>query len=152
MKIFRAQETSKVSDTRGSGEGVAVKKSGRGKKKLPAEKPQIAESEIKEKLAAHVETSNTAKSGVMKKNAQKLGEGFMNSEMKPAPVVPAPIPANSEEKETETEEKHLLKSDINLNDPKDPATQEKLKTVLSTGAFNFNPRERDILDKILADN
>jgi hypothetical protein len=46
----------------------------------------------------------------------------------------------------------VLKSDIAANDPKDTNTQEKLKSVLSKGAFNFNPREREALEKILANN
>ena len=42
-----------------------------------------------------------------------------------------------------------IKSDIAFNDPKDTNTQEKLKSALSRGAFNFNPKERAALEKIL---
>jgi len=159
MKIFPTQETSRISDTRSTGEGESVKR--KGKKKAAPVKPSISETEIREKLASHVETSNTAKSGIMKKNAQKLGDGFMNPEAKPLMKMEKPAMAEakepkaiSEEAETEVSkgDAHLLKTDVNLNDPKDPATQEKLKTVLSTGAFNFNPREREALDKILNGN
>lgn len=155
MKIFPTQETSKVAGGRSTGEGTSVKRNGpKGKKRAtPVEKPQVGESEIREKLAAHVETSNTAKSISQKKNTQKLGDGFMNPEAKP--VVPAVPEASSTEVAPESDSStkdHLLKSDINLNDPKDPSTQEKLKTVLSSGAFNFNARERETLDKILNGN
>jgi len=155
MKIFPTQETSRISDTRGTGEGESVKRKGK-KMVKPSVKPSISENEIRNKLAAHVETSNTAKSGILKKNAQKLGDGFMNPEMKPLVAKEAPATtvaaAPVEEKEKTSDEAHLLKTDVNLNDPKDPSTQEKLKTVLSTGAFNFNPKEREALDKILNGN
>jgi|GEM_PF-763896 len=160
MKIFPTQETSRISDTRSTGEGESVKR--KGKKKAAPVKPSISENEIREKLATHVETSNTAKSGILKKNAQKLGDGFMNPEMKPAvkmeqsAATAAATAATKEEPDATPEvasgDAHLLKTDVNLNDPKDPSTQEKLKTVLSTGAFNFNPRERETLDKILNGN
>lgn len=49
-------------------------------------------------------------------------------------------------------EKELSKpSDVGLNDPNDPATVGKLKSVLSKGAFNFNPKEREALEKILSE-
>ena len=55
--------------------------------------------------------------------------------------------------EVVNEEKELSKpSDVGLNDPKDPATVGKLKSVLSKGAFNFNAKEREALEKILADH
>lgn len=39
--------------------------------------------------------------------------------------------------------------DVKKNDPNAPETREKLKKILSTGAFSFNPKERDALSKIL---
>lgn len=159
MKIFPTHETSKIADTRNSASGAAVKKGGGGKKKSAPVKPAISESEIREKVASQVETSNTAKSGILKKNSQKLGEGFMNGEikpqLKPVPAAPAAPAAEKIEKVENVEKEEtnlLLKPDVSLNNPKDPAVQEKLKTVLSTGAFNFNPKEREALDKILNAN
>jgi hypothetical protein len=61
------------------------------------------------------------------------------------------IAENSEPKDS-VKESHLLMSDVKLNDPNDPTTQEKLKSILSKGAFNFNPREREALDKILSND
>ena len=52
------------------------------------------------------------------------------------------------EKYIEKEPKDIV-SDINLNDPKDPNTQEKLRGVISNGGFNFSLKEREILGKIL---
>jgi hypothetical protein len=83
----------------------------------------------------------------------------MNEEAKPIPKVvkdPEAAVASSEvevEKEVNSvKDSHLLLSDVQLNDPKDSNTQEKLKTVLKNGAFNFNPREKETLEKILSGN
>jgi hypothetical protein len=37
------------------------------------------------------------------------------------------------------------------NDPTDPATTEKLKSLLKTGAFSFSAKERDVLQQILGE-
>lgn len=39
--------------------------------------------------------------------------------------------------------------DIKNNDPKSPETQEKLKSLLKTGGFNFSDKERQVLSQIL---
>ena len=107
------------------------------------DKPRVSDGEIREKLASHVESSSTAKMN-MKKNTQKLGEGFLNENS---------IPTKIERTQLASEEEGKVESspsgDIALNDPKSPETQEKLKSVLSKGAFNFNPKEREALEKIL---
>lgn len=154
MKIFSQQES-----TTQATEGSSTKGPHGKKRAATPEKKQVSEREVREKLAAHVETSNTAKSKVLQQNSKQLGAGFMNEEMKPAPVevkkaesAPASEEENKDEKKDSVQESHLLMSDVKLNDPKDPATQEKLKTVLAKGAFNFNPKERETLDKILNGN
>ena len=126
----------------------------RKKSEAPIKK-ELDAAEIKEKLAAHVSTSDAAKNMAIKNN-KMLGQGFMNE--KPAPIVEAPIVEvkaseenNEEEIKTPNTKDLTIKSDIALNDPKDTNTQEKLKTVLSRGAFSFNSKERDALEKILAD-
>lgn len=96
----------------------------KAKSKVAVHKKELSDSEIREKLAANTEISGEAKARAMQ-STQKLGEGFMKKD------------------------DHLLKSDVQLNSPEDPVTSEKLKTVLSNGAFNFNPKERDVLSKIL---
>ncbi len=39
--------------------------------------------------------------------------------------------------------------DVKKNDPRDPMTSEKLKSMLHSGAVNFNGKEKEILSKIL---
>lgn len=39
--------------------------------------------------------------------------------------------------------------DVGLNDPKDPMTTEKLKSVLTSGGINFSAKEREVLEGIL---
>lgn len=91
------------------------------------EKKKMSDSEIREKIATKKESDISAI--VALKSQKKLGEGFMKE-------VPE---KNSEE---------ILK-DVSLNNPNDSNTQEKLKSALRTGAFNFNDREREALTKIL---
>lgn len=140
MKIFSPTESA---HPKGS-EVKSVKKSGKAKKHVaPPQKAEISERAIREKLASHVETSNSAKSKVMEKNSQALGAGFLSDAKAPGDKVEAP------KKEDSIKDSHLLMSDVKLNDPNDPNTQEKLKSVLTKGAFNFNAREREALEKIL---
>lgn len=159
MKIFE-NKVSAVSGARevneSNLEGMTKTAKAKGpsrKKAVKTDKPNISADEIRQKLAANVEMSNTAKKIQKEKNSQKLGEGFLNGEM-PMKKIEAPVVATEE---TKTEEKdpnfkdHLVKSDVGVNDPTDSTTTEKLKTVISKGAFNFNSREREVLDKILND-
>jgi hypothetical protein len=41
------------------------------------------------------------------------------------------------------------KSALGLNDPNSPATHEKLKSALKSGAVNFSPMQKKVLSKIL---
>ena len=120
----------------------------------------MSASAIKEKLAAHVETSDVSKNMAIK-NTKRLGENFMSDAIKPlvdTVSVDAPklakgeAAAEAEEIKTPNTKDLTIKSDIALNDPKDTNTQEKLKGALSRGAFNFNPKEREALEKILANS
>jgi hypothetical protein len=139
MKIFNDSS----SNLRQSQSSEAKKQSRRsGRRGDPVEKPHVSDRDIREKLATHVESSTTAKLQ-MKKNTQKLGDGFMNEDKIPPVIVKEEF--HSEEVSVETP----VKSDIATNNPKSPETQEKLKSVLSKGAFSFNPKERDALDRIL---
>lgn len=115
----------------------------------------MSASAIKDKLAAHVQTSDVSKNLAIK-NTKRLGENFMSETIKPiVDVVTVEAPkiggaAVEEEIKTPNTKDLTLKSDIALNDPKDTNTQEKLKSALTRGAFNFNPKEREALEKILA--
>ena len=139
MKIFN-DSSSNLRQSQSSEAKKQSRKSGR--RGDPVEKPHVSDRDIREKLATHVESSTTAKLK-MKKNTQKLGEGFMNENKIP----PAIVKEELQSKELSDETSVL--SDIATNNPKSLETQEKLKSVLSKGAFSFNPKERDTLDKIL---
>ena len=146
MKIFSSSENSKISDSESLKKTTKSVKKG---KNMPVKKERISESEIREKLAFHVETSNSAKSQIMKKNSKDSGAGFMNLK------APGHLPAVADEKNSETpsmKESHLLMTDVKLNDPSDSNTQEKLKLVLRNGAFNFNSKEKETLEKILGES
>jgi hypothetical protein len=156
MKIFSPQKTS--APTAKTSSIKAAKARGPAKKEaaeLPVKKNMSAD-QIKEKLAAHVETSGTSKSLAIQ-NSKKLGEGFLNPDAKPLVqaqpktelVEGAEAPKVAEEVKTPNTKDFVLNSDIAANDPTDTNTQEKLKTILSKGAFNFNAREKEALEKIL---
>lgn len=161
MKIFE-NKVSSVSNTREVNDSSmdksvkASKSKGVGRKKaVKPERPNLSSDEIRQKLASNVEMSNTAKKIQKDKNAQKLGEGFLNGDMPVKKPIPVEVPAAKIEEGKEVEvadpnfKDHIVKSDVGLNDPTDTTTTEKLKTVISKGAFNFNSREREVLDKIL---
>jgi len=152
MKIFTPSETNinrEASSTNKTANKNLKIKSNLTEKSAPTEKKALSEKEIREKLAAHVETSNSAKSKVLVQNSKQFGAGFLNAD--PSAIPEKISPEVSEDNES-TKGDHLLKSDINLNDPKDSNTQEKLKSVLQKGAFAFNPKEREALEKILGAN
>lgn len=91
-----------------------------------SEKPSVSNSEIREKLEKN-------KAGKFKRRSvkgKKMGDGFM-----------------ADQATSETEGK--TPSDVGLNDPNDPMTSEKLKSVLNAGVVNFSGREKEILAKIL---
>jgi hypothetical protein len=160
MKIFSSPKNSHVALS------PDVKKTGKSSKKqkqAPVEKSKMSNHEIREKLAAHVESSNTAKSQTMKKNAKEWGSSFLNPDIKAVKLevkneggvedsseVSSEGSSEGSSERPSLKESHLLLSDVKLNDPNDSNTQEKLKSVLRNGAFNFNPKEKDTLEKILA--
>jgi hypothetical protein len=150
MKIFPKKEVSNAPTPSVAKEG----KVGRKKAEAPIKK-ELSASDIKEKLAAHNAISDNAKNMAAVKNTKRFGEAFMNPDViaKAATEVvsvEAPmLPQTDEEVKTPNSKDLTLKTDIALNDPKDTNTQEKLKTALTRGAFNFNPKEREALEKIL---
>ncbi len=158
MKIFPKESAAVSKPTKGGGAAKAAKSIAKKKADAPVRK-DVSPNEIREKLAARVETSDAAKALAIKNTSKKLGEGFLNDEIKPAPVIEpiateakveaSEVAAVEEEKSPNTKD-FVMKSDIAKNDPKDTNTQEKLKSVISKGGFNFNPKEREALEKILA--
>ena len=150
MKIFPkdSRATSSVdSPKKASAKGITRKKpEAPVKKELSPDaiKLKIAENEAKSKAVDKVEI-----------NSKKLGDSFLNEDaVKKAPImIKEEIIAEKvkmvEEGKSPNTKDFIIKSDVQLNDPQDTNTQEKLKAVLSRGAFNFNPKEREALDKIL---
>ena len=157
MKIF-PKDSSATNSSAPAQRASSSKEGGPSKKKFAAPvKKEMSASAIKDKLAAHVETSDVAKNMAIK-NTKKLGENFMSEAIKPlvdtvsvdAPKLAKGEAETEEEIKTPNTKNLTIKSDIAQNDPKDTNTQEKLKTALTRGAFNFNPKEREALEKILA--
>lgn len=87
-----------------------------------SEKPRVDRNEILQKL----EDNNRSKFVPKGVKGKKLG--FAPDEEPSASGVP---------------------SDVGLNNPDDPMTSEKLKSVLQSGAVNFSGKEKEILGKIL---
>ncbi len=149
MKLF-----SETKPTVKGPENTAIKNSRKSKKTT---KIELSENEIREKInkaeSAKVETSKLSQI-----KGQKLGEGFLNQSANENKKLEN---KKLENKKLETAEEesvktpntsdYTVKSDVGLNHPLDTNTSEKLKTVLSKGAFSFNPKERDVLEKILSD-
>lgn len=148
MKIF--SPPSQAQDRPSRPEKAKSPKNGVSRKKMaPPERKDISANEIRGKLAAHTEASAAVKPQPKLQNSQKLGDGFMNEAVVRPPIVP-PAPEEITPEAEEVKKDILLKSDIANNDPTDTNTQEKLKTVLSRGAFSFNPKEKEVLERILA--
>ncbi len=150
----KGQAKPRKSDVKSVGE-EEVGNSDSRMKKLDPPKKEFSDREIREKLGKHVELSKSAKTMGQTKKPELLGNGFMNEE-----VVAAKVNEVKAQKATEVQPQDKTTigvsaidkpSDVGLNDPKDPLTTSKLKSVLDMGAFNFNPKERDILSKILED-
>lgn len=68
---------------------------------------------------------------------------------KPKPAAPA-IEEAQDLKMKNIKKDLTLKSDVDSNDPNDTNVQEKLKSILKTGAFNFSQKEKEALGQILS--
>lgn len=153
MKIFTEN---KIDTSVPSSETKINKGPTRKKTKTSVEKKNVSPEEIRQKLADHVELSNTGKQASNAKFQQKLGDGFLNENKKPIiqqPTIVEKLPSTNTEEVSDDPNPpgHLLKSDVGSNSPNAEETTKKLKTVLEKGAFNFNPKERDVLDRILSE-
>lgn len=103
--------------------------------KLPAPARKLTDAQIRAKVAAHQESS--AVTAAPKTPA--------------AAKVPTSSPANDTDSSTAnvTQKVELPQSDLAKNDPSDPVTQHKLRSLISNGGFNFSPGERKVLEGIL---
>ena len=90
-----------------------------------------------------------SRADVQEKIKQKFGDSFKAPVKKTEPVEDK-VEIQTKKTDVTEEEAHVgLKSDIGKNDPDSEVTQEKLKSLLQTGAFQFNDRERKALGEIL---
>lgn len=121
-----------------------VKKSSKKEVEQRPVRMQLSASEIRAKVE---ENSKPKVEKVEKPKGQKLGDGFLNESVK---VDRAAMKALAQAR-AEAPKDHTLPSDIDKNEPDNPVTTEKLKTILGSGGFSFNPKEREVLSKILED-
>jgi len=130
----------------------------RSMKKAEIKQPSLSASEIRQKVEEH--QTGRAQKKVMVNTANKQTSEFMKEQPIEVPktsIIPdkALNPAEVIKEEpavgehVEPSKGHVLASDIAKNDPNLPETTEKLKSLLSTGAFAFNDKEREALSKIL---
>jgi hypothetical protein len=103
------------------------------------EKPNLSAEQIRTKVANKDVETDTDKVEISSKAVSKKLFEFEDSNTKPS------VAATDEVKE----KTHVLKPDVGLNDPSDPATVGKLKKLINTGAVQFNPKERETLSKII---
>lgn len=107
----------------GNGERSVEARSSMIKRDL-SNKPSKNRDDILKKLADSKKSTFTPSKKAMPKKEEAIAKAAENSEGK-------------------------IPSDVGLNDPNDPMTSEKLKSVLSAGGVNFSGKEKDILSKIL---
>lgn len=93
---------------------------------------------------------NSDKSELHLKLKQKFGKDFERKDKAPkAESVDSPATRVSIDSSGKKEVGEEPIGDIKSNDPKSEVTQEKLRAILKTGAFNFNDKERQALSSIL---
>lgn len=165
-----ARENSKNTKRRNKAESTKLKTANlfeNNPQIIKREKPvkEFSDREIREKLSAHLDKSNSATTMNKIKKEEMLGSGFLDEDvvakkialqkskeqeaLNKADLLVKPIEEATESKTTISVEKIQKPSDVGLNNPKDPMTSSKLKSALDMGAFSFNPKEREVLSKIL---
>jgi len=136
----------------------------RSMKRAEIKQPSLSASEIRQKVEAH--QTGRGQKKLMINEANKQTSEFMKEkpiEIPKTSIIPEKVLNPPEQKQVaaivkeepavgehvEPSEGHVLASDVDKNDPNSPETTEKLKSILSTGAFAFNDKEREALSKIL---
>ncbi len=93
------------------------------------------------KVQASIQKNIDPQAAIKEKIKAKFGDKFKEKK-KPEEKVEL---SNSSVKNSSEEDFGDLKS----NDPNSSVTKDKLKDILRSGAFEFNPKERETLAKIL---
>ncbi|MFG1501062.1 hypothetical protein ABMA70_12720 [Halobacteriovorax sp. XZX-3] len=141
--------TKKVGRSNAAADLPVASKSTGGQSIVRRERPsELSRGEIKAKIENHKrEKEEKMKAAIAEHKATKQGQAVQKASS------PVEKKAQAIKEATKAEVKITPEGepfgDIAKNDPKDPATQEKLKGVLTAGAFNFSDKERDVLAKIL---
>lgn len=145
MKVFNNFEVSKAQE-REREDRVGGSSSQKSKLKERPPKKAFSEGEIRTRVERGLKKREIQEAA--KFNTQKTGDTFLNESalVKVKPVAPA-VMMDSQEAITKAED--VVIGDVQKNDPSDPVTHGKLKTVLSKGAFSFSEKERDVLAQIL---
>lgn len=135
---------------------------GSGRKIVKRERPeQLSESEIRAKIEEiKVEKENKVKPVIkdtlitsMPDDVEIVHKSSIihkndGTDIKKPKKIEEPVVAP--EVEMKNVKKDLtLKSDVDKNDPNDTNVQEKLKSILKTGAFSFSQKEKEALGQIL---
>lgn len=166
--ISNQKISSKQSSIAGGEASAGTSHHNRSMKKASISQPYVSPQEIRQKLEDikmgrgqkknQVNEANKQASEFMKEGSIQvpktsiIPEKVLNPPVQPAQPVQEAKPqaeAAAVAEPAESNEDHLLVSDVSKNDPNSPETTEKLKSILSTGAFHFNEKERDALSKIL---
>lgn len=115
----------------------------------------IGDYKMKVQSASTPQKSNIAKE-LDSKLRDKFGDKFLRANEKNEMLAKKKAAQEQEKLELshsarkgESKEDHLLKSDVENNDPNAEVTRGKLKDLLRSGGFNFNPKERKALSQIL---
>lgn len=111
-----------------------------------------SDSEIREKIFK----LSGGKAGTAPAGFDRAAKPMPGPEIKKAvegkelgPAAKADIKTKGKPGKAAAKKDHLLKSDVSANNPADPVTQEKLKSILKSGSFSFNDKERKALGSIL---
>ena len=118
--------------------------------------PQLSSEEVRDKIRLEQNRKLTA-NNIREKSQSERPQYPLDSEIKELPPAKKSVPASpvvSQDTDNENNDEKAVKvvaGDIKLNDPNDPNTREKLKTMMKSGGFNFSPQERSALAQILKD-
>ncbi|MDA8792328.1 hypothetical protein N9N67_03730 [Bacteriovoracaceae bacterium] len=110
---------------------------------------QVRNSKNMAQLAQKKRKQGSRNLATEKKLREKFGEKFESAQVKNKEV-------QEKAKISEAAKKKLMvigdekKPEHLQNDPKNPVTKEKLKGLIQNNGFSFNPKEREVLNKILA--
>lgn len=157
MRVFKSSASIQISQN-------SSKKKGQGAqpRRLSPAEVQARFEELKMKKHGSEALAKQRAKFKRSQTSQFMGGGILNRKRFPQAEVQqvAKPPEAQPIEQTQAEgpaydspntDDYTIQSDIANNDPNSDVTREKLKGILSAGGFSFNPKERDVLSKILAE-